>query len=88
MSGTNNDILTLILCNQQKLMAQNQVFMLQQCRLISHLADQPLAKMLEQSEELYRQELNKVRLANLAELRNLQGKPRTNESGGGLEGAG
>jgi hypothetical protein len=34
--------------------------------------------MLEQSEELYRQELNRLRLANLAELRNLQGKRRMN----------
>ena len=86
--GDSSNLLALLLCNQQKSMAQSQVLMIQQARLIEHLTGHPALKIMEQGDELYRQELNKLQIANLAELRNLQGKLRTTSSGGGLEGAG
>lgn len=84
----NDALLAILLNNQLKLMAQNQVIMIQQARLVEAVTGHPTLKILEQGEELYQQELNKLRLANLSELRGFQGKPRGDVSGGGLGGAG
>lgn len=85
---TKDEILTMLLVNQQKIMAQSQVILIQQARLVEALTGHPALKIMEQAEELYRQELNKLQIANFAELRALQGKPSSRNSGGGLEGAG
>lgn len=70
------------------MMAQSQVLLIQQARLISHLTEHSLSKIMDQADEIYRQELNKLHLAHLAELRALQGKPSSTNSGGGLGGTG
>jgi len=85
---TKDDLLTLLLVNQQKIMAQSQVILLQQSRLIAALTGKPLAEIMEEAEQLYHQEKNKLHLANYAELRALQGKPSSENSGGGFGGAG
>lgn len=82
------DVLTLLLVNQRKIMAQTQVILMQQARLIEAMTGHPTLKVMEQADELYRQELNKLHLASLSELRGLQGLPRSENSGGGLQGAG
>jgi hypothetical protein len=85
---TKEDVLTLLLVNQQKIMAQSQVILIHQARLIAALTGKPAMEIMEEAEQLYRQEKNKLHLANFAELRALQGKPSSENSGGGLGGAG
>lgn len=82
------DLMTLFLDNQLKQLAAGQVLLIQQARLIAHLTGQSQMVMIEEADELYRQELNKLQLAWLAESRNLKGGPQIDACGGGLEGAG
>ena len=87
-SEPDSGLLTMILSNQMKLLASGQVLMIQQARLIAALTQADPMVLMDEFDGLFRQEKNKLHLAMLAELRNLQGGPQTGECGGGLEGAG
>jgi hypothetical protein len=82
------NLFTVLLNNQLRLMAQSQTVLYQLNRLISHLTGISQIELMKEVEEIYRQEINKVNLSNVAEMRALLGMPPANASGGGLEGAG
>lgn len=82
------NLLTLVLSNQHKQMAATQVILLQQSQLIARLAKVDLLAVVEDGDRLYREELNKLQIAGLAELRVLKGGSGMDASGGMMGGAG
>ena len=74
--------LTLILNNQAKILAGQQVLMIQQTRLVAALTNAQQIPLMEEYDAIFQTEHNKSQLAILSELRGLQGLPRSDHSGG------